>query len=115
MLNHLLIKQDVIAVLLNEVCHEIGPQWTAHQLEWTNTIYQSFKDHDKFLITIYLVLKIFDFYSRNFTKVTYDHFYSHHPVALASTNCNMIECRDCHLYIPFATCTMKYYRVRNCS
>jgi len=50
-------QKDVIDVLFNEYS-EIGPQWTVHQMEWTNTIYQNFKDHNKFLIVIYLTKNI---------------------------------------------------------
>jgi len=67
-------SQETLNVLINQYA-DIGPQWTVHQLEWTNTIYQSFKDHDKFLIVIYLTKKTLDFYSRNFTKFSYDDFY----------------------------------------
>jgi len=78
-------QKDVEDVLFNEYS-EIGPQWTMHQLEWTNTIYQSFKDHDKFLIVIYLTKKTLDFYSRNFTKVSYDDFYSKNTVEIEKFN-----------------------------
>ncbi|MDB4279891.1 hypothetical protein N9862_00575 [bacterium] len=74
-------QKDVINVLFNEYS-DIGPQWTVHQMEWTNTIYQSFKDHDKFLIVIYLTKKTLDFYSRNFTKLTYDDFYSKNTIEI---------------------------------
>jgi len=78
-------QKDVEAVLFNEYS-EIGPQWIEHQMEWTNTIYQSFKDHDKFLIIIYLIKKTLDFYSRNFTKVSYDDFYSKNTVDIEIFN-----------------------------
>ena len=64
----------------------IGPQWTVHQMEWTNSIYSAFKDHDKYLIVIYLVKKTLDFYSRNFVKLTYDQFYSKDKVEIEEFN-----------------------------
>ena len=67
-------NEEILNVLINQYS-EIGPLWTGHQMEWTNTIYQSFKDHDKFLIVIYLTKKTLDFYSRNFTRVSYDEFF----------------------------------------
>jgi predicted transcriptional regulator len=53
----------------------IGSMWVNHQMEWMGGVYESFKDHDKFLIIIFLVKKTLDFYSRNFTKLSYEQFY----------------------------------------
>jgi DNA-binding Lrp family transcriptional regulator len=64
----------------------IGPQWTVHQMEWTNSIYSAFKDHDKYMIVIYLVKKTLDFYSRNFVKLTYDQFYSKDKIEIEEFN-----------------------------
>ena len=49
----------------------IGPQWISFQVEWFNGIYASFKDHDKYLIVIFLIKKTLDFYSRNFIKLSF--------------------------------------------
>ena len=54
----------------------LGSAWESYQMEWCNGVYSSFKDHDKFLIVIFLVKKTLDFYSRNFIKLSYDDFYS---------------------------------------
>jgi hypothetical protein len=78
-------NQETLDVLINQYA-DIGPEWTVHQMEWTNTIYQSFKDHDKFLIIIYLTKKTLDFYSRNFTKITYDDFYLKNTVEIEKFN-----------------------------
>ena len=76
---------QILNVLLNQYA-DIGTQWVVHQMEWTNTIYQSFKDHDKFLIVIYLIKKTLDFYSRNFTKVSYEDFYSRDTIEIEQFN-----------------------------
>jgi len=68
-------KSDILA-LLEKKYSIIGPLWVNQQMEWMNKVYASFKDHDKFLILIFLVKKTLDFYSRNFTKLSYDEFYS---------------------------------------
>ena len=78
-------SQETLDVLINQYA-DIGPKWTVHQMEWTNTIYQSFKDHEKFLIVIYLTKKTLDFYSRNFTKVSYEDFYSKDTVEIEKFN-----------------------------
>ena len=62
--------------LLKANYNVIGTHWASSQLEWLNAVYAQFKDHDKFLITIYLIKKTLDFYSRNFTRLSYDQFYS---------------------------------------
>ena len=74
-------KEDIQSVLEKRYSI-LGPMWVSQQMEWCNTIYASFKDHDKFLILIYLVKKTLDFYSRNFIKMPYDEFYSRDTVEI---------------------------------
>ena len=64
----------------------LGPIWTSHQLEWTNSIYASFRDHNKFLIIIYLIKKTLDFYARNFIKLSFSEFYSQDKVEIEKFN-----------------------------
>jgi len=68
-------KKDTLSTLENKYS-TMGPMWVTHQMEWLSGVYASFKDHDKFLIIIFLTKKTLDFYSRNFIKLTYDEFYS---------------------------------------
>jgi len=70
------IYEDETLNVLEKKYSIIGPMWVSQQMEWMNGIYASFKDHDKFLILIFLVKKTLDFYARNFTKLTYEEFYS---------------------------------------
>jgi DNA-binding Lrp family transcriptional regulator len=56
--------------------------WVNHQMEWCNGVFSSFKDHDKFLVIIFLIKKTLDFYSRNFIKLTFDQFYSKDTVEI---------------------------------
>ena len=72
--------------VLDSAYSTVGPNWTAHQMEWANGVYGAFKDHDKFLIVIYLTKKTLDFYSRNFTKLTYDQFYLKDAVEIEEFN-----------------------------
>ena len=78
-------NQDTINVFINRYS-QIGPQWTAYQMDWFNGIYLAFKDHEKYLIVVYLIKKTLDFYSRNFTKLTYDDFYSKDTVEIEKFN-----------------------------
>ena len=74
-------KEDTLAVLEKKYS-TLGPMWVNQQMEWLNGVYASFKDHDKFLILIFLVKKTLDFYSSNFTKLSYDQFYSKNTVQI---------------------------------
>ena len=73
--------QDTLDVLENNYA-AIGPLWSSHQMEWCDNVYSAFKDHDKYLIIIYLVKKTLDFYSRNFVKLSYEEFYSKHQIEI---------------------------------
>ena len=70
-----LYEQDVLNILIDQYSN-IGSVWTVNQLEWMNGVYRTFNDHDKFLTVMYLTKKTLDFYSRNFTLLNYNQFYS---------------------------------------
>ena len=76
-----IFKEEIFSVLQNKYS-SIGPMWVSNQMEWFNTIYETFKDHDKFLIVIFLIKKTLDFYSRNFIKLSYEEFYSKDTLAI---------------------------------
>ena len=80
-----LYKEDILDVMENKYS-TLGSIWVSHQMEWCNGIYSSFKDHDKFLIIIFLVKKTLDFYSRNFVKLSYEEFYSRETVEIEKFN-----------------------------
>ena len=67
-------KANVFAVLENKYS-VLGPLWVTNQMEWMNGNYVSFKNHDKFLIVIYLLNKTLGFYARNFINLNYEEFY----------------------------------------
>ena len=80
-----LYKEDILSVMENKYS-TLGSIWVSHQMDWCNGVYSSFKDHDKFLIIIFLVKKTLDFYSRNFIKFSYDDFYSRNTVEIEKFN-----------------------------
>ena len=47
-------KKDTLSTLENKYS-TMGPMWVTHQMEWLSGVYASFKDHDKFLIIIFLI------------------------------------------------------------
>lgn len=81
--------EKTLSVLVDNYA-AIVPQWAVTQLEWLNTIYKGFKDHDRFLIIMYLTKKTLDFYFRNFTRLTYDDFYSKDIVEIEKFNVNEV-------------------------
>ena len=84
------INDEEILSILEDNYSVLGPLWVKNQMEWTNEIYATFRDHDKFLIIIHLVKKTLDFYSRNFTKLTFEEFYSRDTVEIAKFNISSI-------------------------
>ena len=80
------ISSDDVYKSMTENYQEIGPIWANHQMEWCNTVYSAFKDHEKFLIIIYLVSKTLDFYSKNLYQESFDDFYSNDTVEIEKFN-----------------------------
>ena len=74
-------KEDILGVMESRYS-TVGSVWVSHQMSWLNGIYASYKDHNKFLIVIFLIKKTLDFYSRNFTKLSYEEFYSKDTVEI---------------------------------
>ena len=74
-------KEDILSVMEGRYS-TLGSAWVSHQMDWCNGVYASFKDHDKFLIVIFLIKKTLDFYSRNFVKLSYNDFYARETVEI---------------------------------
>ena len=49
-------KEEILNVL-DKKYSTLGPMWVSQQMEWQNTIYEPFKDHDKYLILILIIKK----------------------------------------------------------
>ncbi len=67
-------KKDLLLVFKKKY-HLISPLWSNHQLEWVSGVYQSYKDHEKYMIILYLIKKTFDFYSKNLIKENFTEFF----------------------------------------
>ena len=85
------IYKEDLTKILEKNYPIIGPLWVTDQMEWLNSVYPSFRNHDKFLILIYLIKKTLDFYSNNLIKLTYDDFYSKNTVDIAKFNVSEIS------------------------
>ena len=78
-------REDILSVLENNYSI-IGPLWISHQMDWKNSIYESYKDHDKFLIIAYLIKKTLDVNLKNFVNLSYDQLYSQDSVKVEKFN-----------------------------
>jgi len=78
-------KQELIEIFEKNY-QVISPLWSNHQLEWINGVYEVYKDHDKFLIVIYLINKTFIFYSKNFIKLTFAEFFEKESIEIDTFN-----------------------------
>jgi len=83
-------KEELLNVLEGKYS-TLGPLWVNYQMEWMNGIYSSFKNHDKFLIVIFLLKKTLNFYSRNFVMLSYDQFYQRDTVEIEKFNISEIS------------------------
>jgi len=76
------IRKESLIVIFEKNYQELSPLWSNHQLEWINTVYSAFKDHDKYMIVLYLIKRTFDFYSKNFIKETYDKYFEKNSIEI---------------------------------
>jgi predicted transcriptional regulator len=104
-----LYKEDTLSVLDSKYS-VLGPIWVSHQMEWLNGIYACFKDHDKFLIIIFLTQKTLDFYSHNFTKINFDEFFANETIEIERFNISEISSE---LQIPKESARRKILELEN--
>ena len=64
----------------------IMPVWSPLQLAWINNVYSTFRDYDKFMIIMYLLMRTFEGYSRNFVKLNYEEYFSQNKVEIEAIN-----------------------------
>ena len=64
----------------------IIPVWVPLQLAWLNNVYKTFHDYEKFMIIMYLLMKTFDTYSKNFVKLNYDEYFDQSEVEIETIN-----------------------------
>ena len=83
-------KEELLNVLEGKYS-TLGPLWVNNQMEWMNGIYSAFKDHDKFLIIIFLLKRTLDFYSRSFVRLNYEQFYKKDRVEIGKFNISEIS------------------------
>jgi len=102
-------KEDILNVL-DKKYSTLGPMWVNQQMQWQNTVFETFKDHDKYLILIFLVKKALDFYSRNFIKLSYEEFYSKNAIEIEKFNISEVSKA---LNIPKESARRKVFELEN--
>ena len=80
------IRKEKLIRIFEKNYQLLSPLWSNHQLEWVNGVYKAYKDHDKFLIVIYLIKKSLDFYTKNFVKLTFVEFFEKDSIEIDSFN-----------------------------
>ena len=64
----------------------IQPLWVPIQMRWMNNLYRTFHDYEKFMIIMYLMVKTFDYYWKNFVKLNYEDFFSQNEIEVETLN-----------------------------
>ena len=80
------ILSKEIYYVLSKNYTSIQPIWVPIQMRWMNNLYRTFHDYEKFMIIIYLMVKTFDYYSKNFVKLNYDDFFSQNEIEVETLN-----------------------------
>ena len=80
-----IFSKDILYTI-NKNYTTVQPIWVPIQMEWTNNLYRTFYDYEKFMIVIYLMTKTFDYYSKNFVKLNYDEFFTQNEVEVETLN-----------------------------
>ena len=80
-----ILSKDIHYVLSKNFT-SIQPLWVPIQMRWMNNLYRTFHDYEKFMIIIYLMVKTFDYYSKNFVKLNYDDFFSQNEIEVETLN-----------------------------
>jgi len=102
-------KEDTFKILEKKYSI-LGPMWVSHQIEWCNGVYAAFKDHDKYLIIMLLIKKTLENYLNNFTKLSYDEFFSKKTIEIEKFNISEISTT---LYIPKESARRKVLELEN--
>jgi len=80
-----ILSKDILYILSKNYT-SILPIWVPIQIRWMNNLYRTFHDYEKFIIIMYLMVKTFDYYSKNFVKLNYDDFFSQNEIEVEKLN-----------------------------
>ncbi|MDB9831477.1 hypothetical protein OAC19_00175 [Candidatus Pelagibacter sp.] len=80
------IRSKDIREVIEKNFVSIMPVWAPLQLAWVNNVYRTFHDYEKFMIIIFLLMKTFETYSRNFVKLNYDEYFDQNEIEIETLN-----------------------------
>ena len=80
------IQSEDIREVIEKNFVTIMPLWSVAQMTWVNGVYETFHDHEKFMIVIHLLMKTFDIYSKNFVKLNYEEYFDQTKVEIEEIN-----------------------------
>ena len=80
-----ILSKDIYYILSKNFT-SIQPIWVPIQMRWMNNLYRTFHDYEKFMIIMYLMIKTFDYYWKNFVKLNYDDFFNQNEIEVEALN-----------------------------
>ena len=80
------IRKKNLIVVFEKHYHKVSPLWSNHQLQWINGVFGAYKDHDKYLIVLYLIKKTFDYYSNNLVLQSYTEYFENNSIEIDEFN-----------------------------
>jgi len=80
-----------IGLILSNSNHIVTKYWIKFQQEWVSNIYKKFKDHDKYIILIYLIAKTWQESSNLFKFNSIDEYYSQSMISLPKISLSEIS------------------------
>ena len=83
-------SQEISLVLLNNP-YILMKNWIKFQQEWVHNIYKQFKDHDKYIILIYLISKTWEDSANLFKFYSTDDYYSQSEISLPDISLSEIS------------------------
>jgi len=85
-----LIDENSVHEQLKKNFQYLSSDWFNFLNFWANEAYRTFRDHDKYLILIFIIKKTFDYYSANFIKLNLEEFYNRKSLEIHKFNINDI-------------------------
>ncbi|WP_415308979.1 hypothetical protein ABXT47_01730 [Candidatus Pelagibacter sp. Uisw_099_02] len=80
------VRSKDIAKVIEKNFVSIMPVWAPLQLAWVNNVYRTFHDYEKFMIIMYLLMRTFETYSKNFVKLNYEEYFNQIKVEIDMIN-----------------------------